>query len=166
MYLFRGDTVPNKIHFDWVVSLEIKFWHLCFRGKFTFYTKKLLGVYLFIGNTLYVGSFLISCEKRLLHICQRIKNKKYSKKLSETYQDSCLDLFMLYIYIMFIYCIHWILLNYISITGSVCSHWSSGLSVCQWSGDLGSIPGCILPKILKMVLDTSLLNTQQYKVRI
>ena len=32
--------------------------------------------------------------------------------------------------------------------------------------DLGSIPGCIIPKTLKMVLDTSLLNTQQYKVRI
>ena len=33
-------------------------------------------------------------------------------------------------------------------------------------GDLGSIPGCILPKTFKMVLDTSLLNTQQYKVHI
>ena len=33
-------------------------------------------------------------------------------------------------------------------------------------GDLGSIPGRITPKTLKMVLDTSLLNTQQYKVRI
>ena len=33
-------------------------------------------------------------------------------------------------------------------------------------GDLGSIPGCIIPKTLKMVLDTSLLNIQQYKVRI
>ena len=32
--------------------------------------------------------------------------------------------------------------------------------------DLGSIPGCIIPKTLKMVLDTSLVNTQQYKVRI
>ena len=32
--------------------------------------------------------------------------------------------------------------------------------------DLGSIPGRIIPKTLKMVLDTSLLNTQQYKVRI
>ena len=32
-------------------------------------------------------------------------------------------------------------------------------------GDLGSIPGCIIPKTLKMVLDTSLLNTRQYKVR-
>ena len=30
--------------------------------------------------------------------------------------------------------------------------------------DLSSIPGCIIPKTLKMVLDTSLLNTQQYKV--
>ena len=33
-------------------------------------------------------------------------------------------------------------------------------------GDLGSNPGRVIPKTLKMVLDTSLLNTQQYKVRI
>ena len=33
-------------------------------------------------------------------------------------------------------------------------------------GDLGSIPGHVILKTLKMVLDTSLLNTQQYKVRI
>ena len=32
--------------------------------------------------------------------------------------------------------------------------------------DLGSIPGHVIPKTLKMVLDTSLLNTQQYKVHI
>ena len=32
-------------------------------------------------------------------------------------------------------------------------------------GDLGSIPGRVIPKTLKMVLDT-LLNTQQYKVHI
>ena len=29
---------------------------------------------------------------------------------------------------------------------------------------LGSIPGCVIPKTLKMVLDTGLFNTQQYKV--
>ena len=34
------------------------------------------------------------------------------------------------------------------------------------SGDLGSFPGRVIPKTLKIVLDTSLLNTQQYKVRI
>ena len=33
-------------------------------------------------------------------------------------------------------------------------------------GPLGSIPGHVIPKTLKMVLDTSLLNTQQYKVHI
>ena len=38
--------------------------------------------------------------------------------------------------------------------------------VRQWSGRRGSIPGRVIPKTLKMVLDTSLLNTQQYKVRI
>ena len=31
-------------------------------------------------------------------------------------------------------------------------------------GDLGLISGRVLPKTLKMVLDTSLLNTRKYKV--
>ena len=31
-------------------------------------------------------------------------------------------------------------------------------------GDLGSIPDRVIPKTLKMVLDASLFNTQQYKV--
>ena len=30
----------------------------------------------------------------------------------------------------------------------------------------GSIPGRVIPKTLEMILDTALLNTQQYKVRI
>ena len=33
-------------------------------------------------------------------------------------------------------------------------------------GDLASIPGRVIPDTFKMVLDNSLLNTQQYKVRI
>ena len=33
-------------------------------------------------------------------------------------------------------------------------------------GDLGSVPGRVIPKTLKIVLNTYLLNTQQYKVRI
>ena len=33
-------------------------------------------------------------------------------------------------------------------------------------GDQGSIPGHIMPKTLKMVLDAALLNTQPYKVGI
>ena len=40
------------------------------------------------------------------------------------------------------------------------------LSVRQWPGRPGSIPGRVIPKTLKMVLDISLLNAQQYKVRI
>ena len=32
-------------------------------------------------------------------------------------------------------------------------------------GDWGSIPGRVITKTLKMVLDTSLLKTQKYKVR-
>ena len=33
-------------------------------------------------------------------------------------------------------------------------------------GDLGSLPGRVIPKTKKMVLDGALLNTQPYKVRI
>ena len=33
-------------------------------------------------------------------------------------------------------------------------------------GDRGSIPGGVIPKTQKMVLDASLLNTQDYKVQI
>ena len=33
-------------------------------------------------------------------------------------------------------------------------------------GDLGSIPDRVIPKTLEKVLDTLLLNTQQYKLRI
>ena len=33
-------------------------------------------------------------------------------------------------------------------------------------GDLGSIPGRVIPKTQKMVLDASLINTQHYKVQI
>ena len=33
-------------------------------------------------------------------------------------------------------------------------------------GDQGSIPGQVIPKTQKMVLDASLLNTQHYKVHI
>ena len=33
-------------------------------------------------------------------------------------------------------------------------------------GDLGSIPGRVIPKTQKMILDTALLSTQHYKVSI
>ena len=40
------------------------------------------------------------------------------------------------------------------------------MRIANGPGDLGSFTGRVLPKTLKMVLDTFLLNTQQYKVRI
>ena len=41
-----------------------------------------------------------------------------------------------------------------------------GRVLANGPGDLDSIPGYVILKTLKIVLDTSLLNTQQYKVRI
>ena len=38
--------------------------------------------------------------------------------------------------------------------------------VANGPGDLGSIPGRVIPKTQKMILDATLLNTQHYKVRI
>ena len=48
-------------------------------------------------------------------------------------------------------------------------HVNIGLAVRVFAnrpGDLGSIPGRVVPRTQKMVLDASLLNTQHYKVRI
>ena len=41
-----------------------------------------------------------------------------------------------------------------------------GRVIANGPGDLGSIADRVIPKTLKMVLDTYLLNTQQYKARI
>ena len=49
------------------------------------------------------------------------------------------------------------------------SLYSTGLMVRVFAngpGDLGSIPGRVIPKTQKMVLDVTLLKTQLYKVRI
>ena len=44
------------------------------------------------------------------------------------------------------------------------SHWLVDRVFTNGPGDLGSIPGRVITKTFKMILDTSLLNTQQYKV--
>ena len=50
------------------------------------------------------------------------------------------------------------IINFNQLIGLVGRVFANGL------GDLGSILSHVIPKTLKMVLDTSLLNTQQYKV--
>ena len=48
-------------------------------------------------------------------------------------------------------------------------YWAIGLMsrvFASGPGDQGSIPGWVIPKTQKMVLDATLLNTQHYKVRI
>ena len=48
-------------------------------------------------------------------------------------------------------------------------HWSIGLMsrvFANGPGDRSSIPGRVIPKTQKMVLDATLLDTQHYKVRI
>ena len=58
-----------------------------------------------------------------------------------------------YIYIVYMY-----IYTYI--------YWPSRGVFTNGLGDMGSIPGHVIPKTLKMVFDASLLNTQEYKVRI
>ena len=47
---------------------------------------------------------------------------------------------------------------------AIISNWLSVRVFANSPGDRGSIPGQIIPKTQKMVLDAYLLNTQQYKV--
>ena len=44
--------------------------------------------------------------------------------------------------------------------------WHHGLNVANGAGDQGSIPGRVIPKTQKFLLDAYLLNTQHNKVRI
>ena len=60
-------------------------------------------------------------------------------------------------------CQHALIIIIIIITGSL---GFVGSVFATGPGDLGSTPGRVIPKTFKMVLDTSLLNTQPYKVRI
>ena len=46
------------------------------------------------------------------------------------------------------------------------AHWLSGRMFANCLGDRGSFPGQVIPKTLKIVLNTSLLKIQHYKVRI
>ena len=48
----------------------------------------------------------------------------------------------------------------------VCVHCLVGRVFANDPGDLGSIPGRVITKTLKMVLDVSVLNNQQYRVHI
>ena len=74
--------------------------------------------------------------------------------------------FMYVVWVWVIVIFRWLFLfSSIEVTG----HSDIGLAVRVFAnrpGDLGSIPGRVIPKTQKMVLDASLLNTQQYKVRI
>ena len=74
------------------------------------------------------------------------------------YPYSCLSShFSFIVFVIFVYIY---VANIYQLIGQVGRVFANGL------GDLGSIQGRVIPKTLKMVLDTSLLNTQQYKVRI
>ena len=45
-------------------------------------------------------------------------------------------------------------------------HWPNSSVFAYGPVDRGSIPSQVIPKTQKMVLDSALLNTQNYKVRI
>ena len=53
---------------------------------------------------------------------------------------------------------------YIYIFFFISAHWSNEMRVCQWPGRPWFNPGWVIPQTQKMVHDTSLLNTQHYKV--
>ena len=70
-----------------------------------------------------------------------------------------------YIYIYIYVCVCIYIYIYIYIYMCMYMHFLMGRVFANGPGAMSSIPGRVIPKTLKMVLDTSLLNTQQYKVR-
>ena len=57
-------------------------------------------------------------------------------------------------------------MNFMILSDIYCTVFKVILKYFNGPGDLGSIPGRVIPKTQKMVLDASLPNTQSYKVRI
>ena len=55
-------------------------------------------------------------------------------------------------------------IHYLHILDLLSLFWLVGRVFANGPGDQGSISGRVIPKTLKMVFDTSLLNTQHYKV--
>ena len=85
----------------------------------------------------------------------QLTNKRFFKCIMINMNDQSILVLMFRTSTKYIY-----IYIYIYITGSLGRVFANGLE------DLGSIPGRVTPKTLKMVLDTSLINTQQYRVRI
>ena len=91
------------------------------------------------------------------YLMQIMCTQLYYMKYSYLIQIMCTQLYyMKYSYLIQIICTQ---LYYIRDIGPAVRVFANG------PGDLGSISGRVIPKTLKMELDTTLLNTQHYKVR-
>ena len=96
-------------------------------------------------------------------------NNTSSEKYTVYYWNRKLDAVWKFIFLVFICVLYYILIVLSLILTCIILHNvpDIGLAVRVFAngpGDLGSIPGRVIPKIQKMVLDASLLNTQHYKV--
>ena len=117
-----------------------------------------------------------------IYICIRMCIYIYIYMYTYVYVSICVGIYIyIYIYVHTHLCVYTFtyvyILTYVCVKVSVyvCAyvsvyihapaHWPSGTVFTNGPRDLGSIPGCVIPKTLKMLLDTSLLNHQQYKVK-
>ena len=110
----------------------------------------------------YVGFFLIiacsakfgvnvSCQQQYANFCSQLHSTDGSQV------EHYFVLFYIFLIVTVLFTSYYIcvLTRLIGLVGRV---------FANGPGDLGSIPGRVIPKTLKMVLDTFLLNTQQHKV--
>ena len=96
------------------------------------------------------------------HLMSSIFIKEYSKFSAIIVPGSQLREFTVFINVFLLWIVYFkcILLLFIWLIGQI------GRVFAYCPGDQVSIPGWVIPKTLKMVFDTSLLNTQHYEVRI
>ena len=75
-------------------------------------------------------------------------------------------IYYIYIYIYMYINILWEIRRFFFIMGNLRWLWILSRVFANGPGDQSSIPGRVIPKTQKMVLDAALLNTQHYKVGI
>ena len=133
------------------------------------------------------GKFIYQFQpetKTLFRKLERILNKLYRKIcLYYLMKDIYIYIYIIIIIVVVVVVVYIHFVIYLIVTCKYITLWSRkevaisdiwsyrfiglmGRVFANGPGDMGSIPGRVIPKTLKMVLDTSLSNTQQYKVRI
>ena len=122
-----------------------------------------INILIYIYISIYMHIYIYICIYK--YIFMHISEYAYIYIYTYAYMHKHICIYThIYIYMHIHICIHIYIYIYIYIYNRFIA--LVGRVFANSPGDLCSIPGHVIPKSFKMVLDTSLLNSQLYKVRI